>query len=106
MKNLIKTYEMLVKTCEEEIELNGLRSISYEFWLKGKKKSYEKILEAINNGLSKKEIITELELRVTMSEISVTDCNKNKDITVAHKAWVKGLLDGYKESLSHIQNYE
>lgn len=103
MKNLIRIYEMLINTCEEEIELNGLRSIPYEFWLKGKKKSYEKTLEAINNRLTKVEIIVELEIRVTMSEISLENC---KNATVAHKAYVKGLLDGYKESLTQIQSYE
>jgi hypothetical protein len=103
MKNLIRIYEMLVKTSDEEIELNGLRSVNYEFWIKGKKKSYEKILEAINKGLTKKQLIGEIEIRLMMSKISLENC---KVEIVTYKAYVKGLCDGYKESLTHIENYE
>lgn len=106
MKNLIKTYERQIKDCDEEIELNGLRSIPYEFWLKGKKKSYEKILEAINKGLTKEQLIGEIELRIMMSKISLENCKFNENTTVAHTSYMRGQVDGYKESLTHIENYE
>jgi hypothetical protein len=104
MKNLIKTYEMLIKTCEEEIELNGTRSINYESWLKGKKKSYEKILKTINEVETKEQLTGEIEMRIILSNISLEECVKEDD-TEARISYLRGLIDGYKESLPRIENY-
>lgn len=106
MKNLIKTYEMLINNCEEEIELNGLRSIPYELWLKGNKDSYKKILNAINEGKTIERLIRKSKLRIMMNKIILEYCNLDENTTVAHTAYVRGLLIGYTKSLSHIQNYE
>lgn len=106
MKNLIRIYEMLINTCEEEIELNGLRSIPYEFWLKGHKDSYKKILKAINEGKTIERLIRKCKLRIMMGKIILEYCNLDETTTVARTANVRGLLVGYTKSLTHIESYE
>jgi hypothetical protein len=100
MKNLITHYESLIKLIDEEIEMNGLRSVNFESWLKGIKKSYEVIIRTIKENKEKEQLIGEIEIRIIMSDIALEGAE-----TEAIKSYLEGLLHGYKQSLPHIEKY-